>query len=356
YCPVDPITLTIDTVGMNLTKPVRFSFNNGVSYGLSNTYTFKGTKDTTLKVTFQDGNFCFANSVISVPVRILRLTNPSTSINVNVVDSACNDSRITVQYVRSNGSDILDYVWTHNGSGSFVDANGNRVTDPILNPITYIPAGGEVGKVTFTATNACFGITAKDSIKLIAVPVASIEIDPSQISNGVVQTVTPIRFTRTNAQPGEKYTFTFSSGASIKDTSASTITRYFTEGGNYSVTLSVKNASGCIDTVVLRFKVQETFNVFVPNIFSPSANTPADQNFRINGVGVSDGIELIVFDKWGKEVYVNKSFSSARDYGWNGKKKNVGDDQQSGTYTYVLRGKYVNGQSFEKTGSVTLIR
>jgi len=357
YCPVDPITLTLDTTGMNLTKPVRFSFNNGVTYGLANSTTFKGRRDTTLKVTFQDGNFCFANAIISARAQILQLVNPNSGITMNLVDSVCTGSPIILQYLRKAGSDAnLDYTWTTNGLGNFVDANGNKITDPNLNPVTYIPASGEVGKVTFTATNACFAISAKDSIKLIAVPVASIEIDPTQIANGVVQTVTPIRFTRTNAQPGERYSYTFSNGASITDTSASTITKVFTEGGNYTVTLSVKNASGCIDTALLRFKVQETFSVFVPNIFSPRANSPADQNFRINGTGVSDGLEMLVYDKWGKEVYTNTSFSSARDFGWNGKKSNVGDEQQSGTYTYVIRGKYVNGKSFEKTGSVTLIR
>ena len=64
---------------------------------------------------------------------------------------------------------------------------------------------------------------------------------------------------------------------------------------------------------------------------------------------------MLVFDKWGKEVFSTTSYTKARNEGWNGKNKD-GDLQQSGVYTFVLRGKFLNNNDFERTGTVTLIR
>ena len=62
-----------------------------------------------------------------------------------------------------------------------------------------------------------------------------------------------------------------------------------------------------------------------------------------------------MFDRWGKEVYTESNFTRAKNVGWNGNNKD-GDLQQTGTYSYVVRGKYVNNNNFEKSGTVTLIR
>jgi len=355
YCPTELVTITVDTAGKNLTKPVRFTYNGGASYVESNTFSFRGTRDTTLRVTFEDGNFCDANNTITVNVPILRLTQAGTAITMNLIDSVCNNGNINLSFTPVG--DNLLYTWTTTGLGSFVDANGNTITTPTGTPILYKPAANETGIVRFRAFNACFGIGANDSVKLIATPTAAIAFDPSQAIGGNLPTSTPIRFSRTNPVAGERYDYVFSDGnPSILDTTATTVTRTFNIGGNYTLTLTVRNTAGCIDTAVLRFRVIETFNVYVPNIFSPAANNPVDQTFRINGTGVDENVEVVVFDKWGKEVYNVNSYTKARNEGWNGKKDNTGDLQQTGAYTYVVKGKYLDGNKFEKTGTVTLIR
>jgi len=354
YCPTETVTITVDTAGKNLATPVRFSYDGGLTFTGSNTYSFRGTRDTTVRVTFEDGNFCKANRTISVNVPILRLTQANTTIAMNLIDSICTGSNISLSYTPTG--DNLIYNWATTGSGSFVDGNNNPITTPTGTPILYRPGATEAGMVRFTASNNCFGISKSDSIKLIAAPIASLEVDPTQLVGGRVPTTTPIRFTRTSAVAGERYDYVFSSNiGSILDTNSTTVTRTFSEGGAYTLTLTVRNSAGCIDTAVLRFNVVESFNVYIPNIFSPAATNPVDQTFRINGTGVNEAIEMLVYDKWGKEVFSTTSYAKARNEGWNGKNKD-GDLQQSGVYTFVLRGKFLNNNDFERTGTVTLIR
>ena len=356
YCPTELVTITIDTAGKNLTRPARFSFDNGLTFTGSNTFSFRGTRDTTLRVTYQDGDFCPANTTITVNVPILRLTQANTSIAMNLVDSICNSSNVSLAYTPTG--DNLIYTWTTSGAGTFVDAAGAALPTPVIGtPIFYRPAPGETGVINFRAFNDCFGIGANDNVKLLAQPDAAVLADPTQLQGNSFPTNSPIRFSRTTPVAGEIYDYVFSDNlGNVLDTNASTITRTFSTGGTYRITLTVTNGSGCVDTASQTFRVVENFNVYLPNVFSPAATNPLDQTFRINGTGVQEAIELIVFDRWGKEVYTESNFTRAKNVGWNGKKDNTGELQQTGTYSYVIRGKFVNNNNFEKSGTVTLIR
>jgi hypothetical protein len=239
-----------------------------------------------------------------------------------------------------------------------VNAGGQPLPTPVTGtPIFYRPAAGETGLINFRAFNDCFGIGANENVKLLVQPDAAIQADASQLQGTSYPTNTAIRFSRLTPVAGESYDYVFSDNVgNVLDTNASTITRSFPTGGTFRILLTVRNSSGCVDTASQTFNVVENFNVYLPNVFSPAATNPVDQTFRINGTGVQEAIELIVFDRWGTEVYTESNFTRAKNTGWNGKKDNTGDLQQTGTYSYVIRGKFVNNNNFEKSGTVTLIR
>jgi len=356
YCPTETITVTVDTVGKNLAKPVSFSFDGGTTYTFSNSQSFVSPKDTTIRVTYKDGNRCLANAIIPFTILVQRLTNRQSSVSFNLAPTTlCNNERTQLQY--SKVGDNLDYEWRTSGSGTFYDGNGTAVTTPTINPIYYQASPSDTGKVIFTIISPCFGLQARDTINYIPAPIATIEIDPTQFVNGNLPSNTPIRFTNSSSKPGETYDYNFNDGnPAINNTTETTITRTFQSGGDLNLLLTSKSKNGCTDTSLVRFKVSENYEAFVPNIFSPLANTPADQNLRINGIGIQESITFKIFDTWGKEVYSTTSYSVAKNEGWNGKKNNNGKDLQSGNYTYVLQGKFLNNKTFEKTGGLTLVR
>ena len=84
---------------------------------------------------------------------------------------------------------------------------------------------------------------------------------------------------------------------------------------------------------------------------------PAAAQSNSSGADIEE-IQLIVFDRLGKEVFRTTNVQVATQEGWDG--KNGGEDQPAGTYSWVLNGKRRNGNplSFQgkSYGQVVLMR
>lgn len=72
--------------------------------------------------------------------------------------------------------------------------------------------------------------------------------------------------------------------------------------------------------------------LFTPNGFTPNGDGVNDY-LKFNGLENTDENELIIYNRWGTEVYREKNYSN--DMGWEGKKKN-GNDLPEDTYFYIL--------------------
>ena len=67
---------------------------------------------------------------------------------------------------------------------------------------------------------------------------------------------------------------------------------------DYRVLLQVENEFACVDSVSKVFRVEPTFAVYVPNVFTPDGDGINDQ-FVVRGEGVQN-IEILIRDRWGK--------------------------------------------------------
>lgn len=61
-------------------------------------------------------------------------------------------------------------------------------------------------------------------------------------------------------------------------------------------------------------------------------------------------IEMMIFDRWGKKVYYEKSIQPK----WNGKIN--GEDAISDIFTYIIESKCDNKKTIKKKGEIILIR
>lgn len=96
--------------------------------------------------------------------------------------------------------------------------------------------------------------------------------------------------------------------------------------------------------------------LYIPNAFSPKSSNPEEQVVKVYGRDISnENFEFRIFNRWGNILFETKSFDLATQMGWDGKLKN-GTDVASGVYNYTLKGQFKDGKSFEKIGSVSLIR
>jgi gliding motility-associated-like protein len=61
--------------------------------------------------------------------------------------------------------------------------------------------------------------------------------------------------------------------------------------------------------------------------------------------------ELIIFDRWGTELFRTSDTSR----GWTGKNEG-GIEMAEGTYYYVIAAEGFDGKKFDKGGNLTLLR
>jgi gliding motility-associated-like protein/uncharacterized repeat protein (TIGR01451 family) len=95
------------------------------------------------------------------------------------------------------------------------------------------------------------------------------------------------------------------------------------------------NPDGCSDTVAITVVPDE---LFIPNIFTPN-NDGKNDLFVIKGLEAYPGSQLVIFNRWGNEVYRSANYLND----WNG------SSLAEGTYYYLLTRR-------ERTGGTTVFK
>jgi gliding motility-associated-like protein len=102
----------------------------------------------------------------------------------------------------------------------------------------------------------------------------------------------------------------------------------FDQAGNYPITLIVSNAIGCADTTSKNIFVNQEFNVFIPNAFTPNYDNINDTFLPVTrGVLLYD---LMIFDRYGHLLFRTNDPL----IGWDGTVN--GQTAKQDTYTYKL--------------------
>lgn len=102
------------------------------------------------------------------------------------------------------------------------------------------------------------------------------------------------------------------------------------------------NGNGCTDTVVIKVIAAD---LEIPNIFTPN-NDGKNDVFKITGLESYAGSQLIVFNRWGNEVYRSDNYLNNWD----------GSGLAEGTYYYILNRKDHDGAIVTIKGWVFLKR
>jgi gliding motility-associated-like protein len=128
-------------------------------------------------------------------------------------------------------------------------------------------------------------------------------------------------------------------------------THMYAKEGNYDVTLNVWTKNDCYDLYVLETAVlvEPTGRIVFPNVFRPESPIEENRTFK---PGVIDHVEeyhLMLFNRWGELIF--ESFD--KDTGWDGYVN--GKMTKEDVYIWKVEGKYSGGQTFVKSGDVTLL-
>jgi gliding motility-associated-like protein len=126
-------------------------------------------------------------------------------------------------------------------------------------------------------------------------------------------------------------------------------THVYRDTGEYRVRLTVVNEFGCTDTTSRIVRIVD--GVFViPNAFSPN-NDNNNELFVIHHHEIAS-YTMFIYDRWGNKVWENRD----QNVYWNGRINNTDAECPQGVYVYYIRAEGYDGEIYNRSGSITLLR
>ncbi len=131
---------------------------------------------------------------------------------------------------------------------------------------------------------------------------------------------------------------------------------YYLESGTYTVV--AKKENGCSDSKSIKINItgsapsgSDSLSIVVNNnILTPTLKDGINDVLFINNLNAyTSPCKVVVFNKWGQQVYVNDDYKNSN--GFEGKDNN-GKELDAGTYYYII----TNENMKSATGFVDLIR
>ncbi len=336
-CEAGPVTFT-DLSSTEADDIVAWNWDygdGGLSRQQDPQYTFRtpGLKDVILTVT--DNNGCRDSTIMD----ILYTPLPEQLAILPNFFITCTPGIITFDNISEPIDSTYDVLWDF----------GDGTTGPEsmeLNPThTYEEAGTYTIKLSVTSPTGCTAIqTFNDFVEIRNGFNIDFEFTPERPT--LLQN--KVDFTGTSEVAGEFIWF-FGDGSTSTDQNPS---HTYQDTGLYVVSLAVRDATGCIDTLSKEVYVAPIVELIYPNAFTPDGD---DKNDLFLAKGISSLIsdfELLIFDRWGKVVFKTTDPSE----GWNGKLNNSGLLLPIGVYSYLSTYEVPRFGTIEKRGMATLIR
>jgi len=116
---------------------------------------------------------------------------------------------------------------------------------------------------------------------------------------------------------------------------------------DYAVT--VTDMFGCINWDTVRVEV-DSIDFFVPTAFTPDGNGFNDM-FYVRIADMED-FELLIFDRWGEQIFISRSVNN----GWDGRNLTGKKNMPQGAYVYSFKATMINGDIINESGLINLIR
>jgi len=267
-------------------------------------------------------DFCGQSATDSLNITVIG-ANPIAVVASNDT-LVCQGSLVTLTSQAIGGNGGIVYTWS-DGSHS----QNLSVIPP--NDITY----------TVTVSDAC-GLTASESV--------IVDVDPVNASfiNGFTAVDGEVAFANQSIPVGSAYLWNFGDGTTSTDQDPAN--HVYTVAGTYTITLTVTNPNGCVDSTSHVVVIHGDTYIYIPNTFTPGNVDGLNDIFQVYGMGFSNAT-LKIFNRWGQELYTDAELPLT----WNGLNQNKVLYPQG---VYVYRVEYKDGQGKGKLliGHVNLIR
>jgi gliding motility-associated-like protein len=312
--------------------PYTFEWRNSSGDLVDSTLDLKGAPTGNYTLTVTDDNGCYHTLG---PYKIGEIGGPTADAGMDTIFCENDSARIGDTAAASDGTPPYRYHWDPGASLSDSTiprpkASPSRTTDYIL---------------TVTDSNDC---KARDTV------IVGIHPAPELDAGDTIKTCKK-RGARLGGEPTAQeghppYEYFWSNPTALSDDSIPNPEASPVDSTTYP--LYVIDSLGCDsrDTAWVLIDKRHCAgpHIFVPNAFSPN-NDGVNDELHVYGKDIGS-FKLQIFNRWGQRVFITRS----KEWGWDGKYK--GKLVEPGVYVYKVSGIYENGEKFEKSGNITLLR
>lgn len=283
-CPAEEV---IDVTATGGYPPYTYSWTGASD--TDNSITVFPFSTTTYTATVTDA--CGFSETGSTTVDVLTYQTMSVSVSDAVV---CNGDDATLEATVVGGRLPLSYSWPDGSSGQ---------------TYTYTPTQTENVQVTVT-----------DDCAISASATAMVEVDEVQASfTSQLIAHSTVQFTTNTV---DVFNFSWEFGDDSTGVRENPIHEY-QEAGDYVVTLTVVNQSGCEAVLYDTVTVYDPLHVYIPNAFTPNGDSLNDW-WGVKGEGFLY-YDMEVYDRWGKRILEGRfTDENAWDGTYNGRKVPTG--------------------------------
>lgn len=120
-------------------------------------------------------------------------------------------------------------------------------------------------------------------------------------------------------------------------------------------TVEIEDTIGCTSTASVWIEVQNNFNVFIPDAFTPNLDGINDKLTVFTDKRVEQIDRMEIYDRWGSLVFAGSNLQpNDPNQGWDGTLRGL--PAQAGQYTYWIRLRLIGGKEEIIRGGFTLIK
>jgi gliding motility-associated-like protein len=146
------------------------------------------------------------------------------------------------------------------------------------------------------------------------------------------------------------YSWNYGNGESATTSFGKTI---YKQSGEYTTTLTVKNnTTGCSTIQKQKILIQNGFDLFAPNAFTPNNNRENETFIPKALLGWNIEFEMLIFNPFGKTIFT----TSDKNEPWNGKVNNIGQLLEEGCYLWQVTTFDIENKPHHHHGKITLVK
>ena len=319
-CLGDPVSVTATTPDSNVSFVWCNSDGDTIAIGADVDVIADSSYQIIVKGT--DVNGCSSQQAVDITVVTFDIVD-------NIGPVLCDGQETFIELTVNGGTDGYSFDW---GDDECIVSGGDTANPIILATgaktfgvtITDL-ATGCVDSMSYDVTVTSFGITAEAAPDTV--------INPGESTDIFV------------IDPMDDYSYEWSNGSDDEEQTVSP-----EESITYTVT--VTDELGCTATadVFVRVRIPQCdeSDVYLPNAFSPNGDNVNDVLFvRSNFI---DELTLIIYNRWGEEVFRTTDPNS----GWDGTLN--GEELPPDAFAYYMDVLCINGVRYSKQGNVSLLK